>query len=370
MIDTNGIITWTPSEAQGPGVYILTTVVTDTNIYALANRSLSATNSFTVTVNEANTAPFWPPGVPSQTNYNINVLTPLFVTNTATDLDIPPNPLTYQLIGPPGAMIDTNGIITWAPTLAQTPGFYTFTTIVTDTNIYALVNRSLSATNSFTVTVFSVFAPFAFTQPAQAVTGTNAQLNGMATPNGLPTTAWFQWGTNTLYGNQTPPVGVGAGFNVVYTTNLISGLVTNVAYHFRLVASNALGVVYGFDQILDEANVVVWGDNFAGQLNVPAGLSNVVAIAGAYDHSLALKNNGTAVTWGDNLHSAALAVPAGLNNLVAVAGGESYSLALKNNGTVVAWGVNTFSWRDECAAGFEQRGDDCQRDIFKPGFEK
>ena len=55
-----------------------------------------------------------------------------------------------------------------------------------------------------------------------------------------------------------------------------------------------------------------------------------------------LKNNGTAVSWGDNPHFASLAVPPGLSNLVAVAGGESYNLALKNSGTVVAWGVNNF----------------------------
>ena len=101
VISTNGIITWTPSEAQGPGVYVITTVVTDNGL-----PPLSATNSFTVTVNEVNTAPFWPPNVPSQTNYIIAVLTTLVVTNTATDLDIPPNPLTYQLFGPPGAVID------------------------------------------------------------------------------------------------------------------------------------------------------------------------------------------------------------------------------------------------------------------------
>jgi subtilisin-like proprotein convertase family protein len=330
VIDTNGIITWTPSEAQGPGVYIITTVVSDNGI-----PPGTATNSFIVTVEEVNTAPV----LPAQTNLTIGALTTLIVTNTATDSDIPPNPLTYQLIGPPGAVIDTNGIITWTPTLAQAPGLYTFTTIVTDTNQYALVNQSLSATNVFTVSVFVVGAPFVFTQPAQSVTGNSAQLNGMATPNGLPTTAWFEWGTNTSYGNQTPLVGVGAGFNVVYTTNLISGLVTNVPYHFRLVASNAVAVVYGFDQILDEANVVVWGADYVGQANVPPGLSNAVAIAGAYDHSLALKNNGTAVGWGDNTFGQAT-VPAGLNNLVAVAGGEYYSIALKNNGTVAAWGAN------------------------------
>ena len=333
-IDANGIITWTPSEAQGPGVYIITTVVSDNGV-----PPATATNSFSVTVNEVNTPPFWPPNVPSQTNYSIGALTTLVVTNTAMDSDIPPNPLTYLLSGPPGAVIDTNGIITWTPTLAQAPGVYTFTTIVTDTNQYALFNQSLSATNVFTVSVFVVGAPFVFTQPAQSVTGSSAQLNGMATPNGSPTTAWFQWGTNTLYGNQTPPVGVGAGYNVVYTTNQISGLMMNVPYHFRLVASNAVGVVYGFDQILDEANAVVWGADYVGQAAVPAGLSNLVAIAGAYDHSLALKNNGTAAAWGDNTFGQGT-VPAGLNNLVAVAGGAYYSMALKNNGTVAAWGAN------------------------------
>ena len=38
VISTNGVISWTPSEAQGPGSYTLTTVVSD--------GSLSATNSF------------------------------------------------------------------------------------------------------------------------------------------------------------------------------------------------------------------------------------------------------------------------------------------------------------------------------------
>jgi len=189
--------------------------------------------------------------------------------------------------------------------------------------------------------VTNIPPPFAFTQPAYAVTGTGARLNGMATPNLLPATAWFQWGTSTLYGNQTPPVSVGTGSNVVYTTSLISGLAPNVPYHFRLVVSNAVTVVYGFDQILDEANVVVWGANYAGQLKLPPGLSNVVAIAGAYDHGLALKTNETAVAWGDNLYGEAT-VPAGLNNLLAVAGGESFSLALQSNGTVTAWGSDIY----------------------------
>ncbi|HEX3857718.1 MAG TPA: LamG-like jellyroll fold domain-containing protein [Verrucomicrobiae bacterium] len=330
-IDTNGIITWTPTEAQGPGVYTITTVVSDNGI-----PPASATNSFTVTVNEVNLPPVFVGTPPNQT---IPVSSTLIVTNAATDLDIPPNPLTYSFLSAPaGATVDTNGVITWTPTA---PGVYTFTNVVTDTNAYALFNQSLSATNSFTVTVFFVTAPFVFSQPAQLVTGISAQLNGMVTPNGLPTTAWFQWGLTTNYANQTTPVSVGNIFNVVYTNSQISGLIPNVPYHFRLVASNAVGTNYGFDQILDEANVVTWGANFVGQLNVPAGSTNMTAIAAAYDHNLALRNNATAVGWGDNTFNQA-AVPPGLSGLLAVAGGQSYSLVLKNTGTVVAWGANIF----------------------------
>ena len=335
VIDTNGIISWTPSEAQGPGVYIITTVAADSS-----SPPLLSSNSFSVTVNEVNLAPFWLTNVPSQTNYTIAATTALIVTNTATDVDLPPNPLTYQLIGPTGATINlTNGIITWTPSVVQL-GVFTFTTIVTDTNAYALSNQSLSATNTFTVTVTAVSPPFVFTEPAQSVTGTSAQLNGMVTPNGLPTVAWFEWGTTTAYGNQTAPVSVGNQFSVVYTTNKLGGLTLNVPYHFRVVAFNSAGTNYGFDQILDEANVVAWGANYINQLNVPAGLSNATAIAGAYDHNLAIKNDSTAVAWGDNLFGQSV-VPAGLNsNLVAAAGSEYSSMVLRSNGTVAAWGPN------------------------------
>ncbi len=329
VISSNGIITWTPSEAQGPGVYIITTIVTDNGV-----PPASATNSFSVTVNEVNTAPFWPL---NPTNYTLIALSTLVVTNTASDADIPPNPLTYQLFGPAGAVIDTNGIITWTPLVSQAGGVYTFMTIVTDTNPPAVNATSLSATNVFTVTVPIAFAPYAFTQPAQAVTGSTAQLNGMATPNGLPTTAWFEWGTTTNYGNVTPAVNVGSAFNVVYTQSTIYGLELNVLYHSRLVVSNGAATTYGFDQLLDEANVVVWGANAKGQAVVPPGLNNVVAIDGAYGHSLAMRDNVTAVGWGENGLGQAT-VPANLNNLLAIAGGEFYSMVLRNDNTVAEWG--------------------------------
>ena len=45
VIDASGVITWTPTEAQGPGTYTFTTWVTDN-----ASPALSSTNSFTVVV--------------------------------------------------------------------------------------------------------------------------------------------------------------------------------------------------------------------------------------------------------------------------------------------------------------------------------
>jgi Flp pilus assembly protein TadG len=76
------------------------------------------------------------------------------VTNTATDSDIPANVLTYQLINPPtGASISTNGVITWTPNAGQGPSTNTITTVVTDSNPWAVNAQHLSATNSFTVIV-------------------------------------------------------------------------------------------------------------------------------------------------------------------------------------------------------------------------
>src|SRR5205814_6970911 len=46
--------------------------------------------------------------------------------------------------------------------------------------------------------------PTVQTLVATAVTGTSAQLNGYLSPNGLNTTAYFQYGTTTGYGSTTP----------------------------------------------------------------------------------------------------------------------------------------------------------------------
>lgn len=157
-IGTNGVITWKPTEAQGYGVYTLTTIVTE-RVFP----NLSATNSFTVIVNEVNRAPV----LPNILSVNAIVSSPIRIASTATDPDIPANSLSYGLVNPPaGAAIDSNGVITWTPTTANT---YTLTVVVTDYNPLAVNSRSLSDTNKIKVRVTRALAAASAVVPTYTI---------------------------------------------------------------------------------------------------------------------------------------------------------------------------------------------------------
>jgi alpha-tubulin suppressor-like RCC1 family protein/subtilisin-like proprotein convertase family protein len=335
-----------PTTTNNGDIELLTNSVNGTNVISITNtvpllvpggfyflgvenpNGLPATDVLQVTFRYRPVPPVLPV-IPPQYITGGGTLT---VTNTATDTNAGAV-LVYTLVNPPaGAVIDTNGIITWVTTTNIAPTNAIIETIVTDTNFM------LSATNYFNVTV--IYAPpYAYTAPATLQNGASAQLNGFATPDGAAE-VWFQWGTNTAYGNSTPAIGISNNVNVVYVTNVINGLTLDVPYHYRLVVSNTV-VIYGFDQVFDQGNVVAWGENNFGQTNVPSGLNNVVAVAAGYYHNLALKRDGTVTAWGYNLYHQTN-VPVGLSNVVAVAAGEYHSLALESNGIVVAWGNNQF----------------------------
>jgi len=83
--------------------------------------------------------------------------------------------------------------------------------------------------------------------------------------------------------------------------------------------------------------VVAWGSNTDGQTEVPSGLTDVVQISAGYDHSLALKRDGTVVAWGSNTDGQT-EVPSGLTDVVQVVAGFTHSVAVRSDGTVVSWG--------------------------------
>jgi hypothetical protein len=89
--------------------------------------------------------------------------------------------------------------------------------------------------------------PTVQTLAATGLGGSVATLNGMVNPEGLFTSAWFEWGTTTNYGNVTDPVFVGNWTNTVPFGQAISNLAVGTLYHFRVVATNEVGKAVGAD---------------------------------------------------------------------------------------------------------------------------
>ncbi len=131
-----GAFSWTPTEAQGPGLFTVTFTATDNGI-----PSLSDTKSVTITVNEVNVAPV----LGAIGDKTVDELVLLTFTATATDPDAGQT-LTFSLGtgAPAGAAITTGGIFAWTPTETQGLGSYSVTVIVTD---------SVGASDSETITI-------------------------------------------------------------------------------------------------------------------------------------------------------------------------------------------------------------------------
>jgi alpha-tubulin suppressor-like RCC1 family protein len=104
-----------------------------------------------------------------------------------------------------------------------------------------------------------------------------------------------------------------------------------------------------------DGTVIEWGrePNDVETL-IPAGCSNIIAIATSGGHCLTLRQDGTIFGWGDNnvgqatgtantnapYYSEGVVTIGGnvLSNVVAIAAGSQYSLALTSSGMIVAWG--------------------------------
>jgi hypothetical protein len=194
-ISAGGVITWTPARLQGPGTNVITTVVTNTDLFDSVNPHLSATNSFTVIVYAPTLSPIG--------NYTVNAGRTVSFTASATDND-PTRILTYGLVNPPtGATINgASGLFSW-----RVPASFGSTTNTVQVNVTDNSAPSLSDAKSFTVTV-NPLAPVILTPLGYTNGQFKLQVNGPSGPDyiisaGGTLTNWTDLVTNIL--PITPP---------------------------------------------------------------------------------------------------------------------------------------------------------------------
>jgi alpha-tubulin suppressor-like RCC1 family protein len=134
-------------------------------------------------------------------------------------------------------------------------------------------------------------------------------------------------------------IATGHGLSAVLTDD---GRVWTWGYEWHGVLGRKLSII---DPITDQSTpkpVEVSNGN----------LRNVTDIATGEAHVLALKDDGTVWTWGNNNYgqlgdgttsdNGAPKQVSGLNNVKSIAAGLFYSVALKNDGTVWTWGYNRY----------------------------
>ena len=132
------------------------------------------------------------------------------------------------------------------------------------------------------------------------------------------------------------------------------------------IAAGIMLAVPGMAAAAPPGNAWAWGNNSDGELgngtvtrysglSTPVkvvNLTNVVAVTGGDQHSLALRSDGTVWAWGNSGwgqlgqgtyggRSTPVQVP-GLTNVKAIAAGSLHNLALKSDGTVWGWGFNYY----------------------------
>jgi hypothetical protein len=87
--------------------------------------------------------------------------------------------------------------------------------------------------------------------------------------------------------------------------------------------------------VLPPGTVAAWGMDLSGQASVPGGLSGIVDICAGNDYAIAVRDNGTIVSWGQSFwNSEPLIIHPSVTNVAAVAG----LWALRKDGTVVGVG--------------------------------
>ena len=88
-------------------------------------------------------------------------------------------------------------------------------------------------------------APVVETVNNPAPSNTTVVVSGNVSPNGAPTSYWYEYGTSNNLGSRTPSQSIGSGFRSVPAPDYITGLTPSTHYFFRIAAQNRLGTTNG-----------------------------------------------------------------------------------------------------------------------------
>lgn len=140
-IDNQGVIHWTPTEAQGPLARLVTVRVTDNGV-----PNLTVRRSFTIEAKEVNTAPAWQ----AIENRTVEPGSLVQFTPAVSDSDLPANQLAFTLVsGPGGALVSSSdGQVSWKAKAGFAGATHEFKVNVTDDGLPAL-----GAETTFAITV-------------------------------------------------------------------------------------------------------------------------------------------------------------------------------------------------------------------------
>ena len=296
VITSGGAFTWTPTEAQGPGTFPITVIVTDNG-----TPNLNDTETIQVTVTEVNN---FAPVMAAIGNRTVNELALLSFTATATDADVPPNGVSFSLGAgnPVGSQITTGGNFTWTPTEAQGPGVFPITVNVADNGSPSLTDTETIQVTVNEVNVAPILNPIGNKTTATGVavtftaTATDADLpaNTLAFSLGAGAPAGATIGATTGNFSWTPTSTVGSPFpvTVIVTDNGTPALSDNELIQITVTQSNlppVLGTIG--NRTVNESSLLSFtatatdpnaGDTFTFSLEAGAPAGAAITTGGAF----------------------------------------------------------------------------------------
>jgi hypothetical protein len=135
--------------------------------------------------------------------------------------------------------------------------------------------------------------PHAATERGVHAGETTVELDGTVNPRGVETTCYFQYGTTTAYGAQTPTAVVGSGTTGVKVSQALSGLQGGMTYHYRIVAISSEGTSDGVDRTFITKRIplkfAILRTSTATTFGSPFSLTGTLSGAGGAGHQVMLQ---------------------------------------------------------------------------------